>query len=416
MKSSLLTIIAFAFFSIVHAQSNYQKATIITNNSEKLNGWVNYKEWNQSPTVISFKTDPENSEIKKYTVKDISYLEVQNMEYYERFYVSISTDKREPLSELTVGPDNSQIKDTVFLKIIQKGKSIDLYSYRDKIKTRYYIKEKGKDNPEELTYKKYMDSKNPDRLVTVEDFKHQLIEVAKGTKANTSTLLELLLTTEYKEKDIARITDLINGSTSKSYPLNKPPKTSFYVGAALSSSKASYDGDHVLAANATNKISYFPKLTMGIDFRNNPFIGKLLIRFDLSFTGAKHEMSTVTEGVGKTTHSFNQYTGSLTPQVIYNFYNSDRLKVNAGLGISLNVSQYSNNKKQFENYKNQEVDDMNEVDLESFWIAVPVRIGTVVKKKYEVYAQYNYPISSITNYTIYSISVTTWQVGFNYLF
>lgn len=416
MKLSLLTLIALNFFFVTKAQSNYQKATIISNNSEKLHGWVNYKEWAKSPTVISFKTDRENGDARKYTVKEISYLEVQDMEYYERFYVNISIDKREPIAELSTGPDNAAIRDTVLLKIIQKGNVVDLYAYKDNIKTRYYLKEKGKDSAVELMYKKYMDPKENIKIVTVAGFKNQLIEAAKGSKVNTSDLLALLLNTEYKEKDIARITHLINGGKSQPYPLHKPSKTSFYAGIAFSSSTAFYEGEHPLAKDATHQTSYFPKLSLGIDFRNNPFIGKLLIRLDLSFTGARQEISKVDEGVGKTTHSFNQYTGSFTPQVIYNFYNSDPLKFNAGAGLSLNLSQYSNNIKQFENYKNHEVEDMKKMDLSGFWVAVPVRIGTVLNKKYEVYAQYNYPVSAITNYTNYSISVTSWQVGFNYSF
>jgi hypothetical protein len=416
MKSSLLTIIALSIFSIAQAQSNYQKATIVTNNLEKLHGWVNYKEWNQSPTTVSFKADLQSAEVRKYTVKEISYLEVENMEYYERFYVSISTDKISPLSELSYGPDNKVIHDTVLLKIIQKGKSVDLYSYRDKIKTRYYLKEQGKDNPVELVYKKYVDTRNSSNVVTVEEFKNQLIEAAKNSKVNTSNLLDLLLATKYEERDIARITNLINGGKSQAFPLNKPSMTTFYAGIALSSSKATYDGDNALANSPTNKISYFPKLTLGIDFRSNPFIGKLIFRFDLSFTGANYEISKVVEGTGKTTHSFNQYTGSLTPLVIYNFYNSDKLKVNAGVGFSLNLSQYSNNKKQFDNFHNPAWSNEDEVKLRSFWIALPIRLGVVFNKKYEVYGQYNYPFSSITDYMNYSISVKSWQVGFNYLY
>ena len=416
MKSSLLTIIALSIFSIAQAQSNYQKATIITNNSGKLNGWVNYKEWNQSPTTVSFKPDLQNAEVRKYTVKEISYLEVENMEYYERFYVSISTDKIGPLSELSYGPGNAAIHDTVLLKIIQKGKSVDLYSYRDNIKNRYYIKEQGKDNPVELIYKKYVDTRNSSNVVTVGEFKNQLIEAAKNSKVNTSNLLDLLLATEYEESDIARITDLINGGKGQAFPLNKPSMTTFYAGIALSSSKATYDGDNALANNPTNKTSYFPKLTLGIDFRRNPFIGKLIFRFDLSFTGANYEISKIVEGTGKTTHSFNQYTGSLSPQVIYNFYNSDKLKVNAGVGFSLNLSQYSNNKRRFDNFQNPAWSNEDKVKLRSFWIALPVRLGAVFNKKYEVYAQYNYPFSGVTNYLNYSISVKSLQVGFNYLF
>jgi hypothetical protein len=260
-----------------------------------------------------------------------------------------------------------------------------------------------------------MDAKNSN-VVTVEGFKNQLIEVAKNSPTNTSNLLELLLNTKYEEKDLARVTDLINGGKSQPFPLTKPSTTSFYVGIALSSSKATYDGDNALANGPTNKTSYFPKLTMGIDLRSNPFIGRLIFRFDLSFTGANYEISKVEESVGKTTHSFNQYTGSLTPQAIYNFYNSDKIKVNAGLGFSLNFSQYSNNKKQFDNFHNPAWSNEDKVKLRSFWIALPVRIGAVFKKKYEVYAQYNYPFSSITDYMNYSISVKSWQVGFNYLF
>lgn len=416
MKSFVIAIFTLLYFITAQAQPNYQKATVTTRNGEKQQGWINFKEWNQNPRSISFKSDKNKNEPTKYTVSDINSFEVVGLEQYERYPVKVSTDNVNPVSGLSLGPVNTSVDDTVFLKVIRKGKTVNLYSYTDNLKTRYYIKGKEDSTPVELVYKRYMHPNHSNKEVSDEQYKNQLISASKQSQnIDMAELLGVLRTTRYMQTDLGKVADMINHRQHQS-DASGPSPFRFYVGAALYSSQASYSGDHALATGATNKTSFYPKVAVGVDILNKPAIGRLVYRFDVSFTGGKYEMTKVEEGDGKTTHSFDMFMLSFTPQVIYNIYNTEGFKLNAGAGVSANLSFYSNNKKTFENYKNPNYGRSEEVELKGFWVSIPLRIGAVFNKKYEVYGQYNYGLSSITSYTNYAIAVNGWQVGFNYLF
>lgn len=416
MRLLLLVLLILNTTLIGHAQANYQKATITKNNGEKLQGWINYKDGKRNPESISFKEQLKSSETRTYTVNDISAFEIQQMERFERFKVRISMDKQRPIEELTTGPDYSYNEHAVFLKVIRKGKHLDLFSYEDRIKIRYYVRGKEDEVPVELVYKKYLDPRHSGKQVTNEEYKAQLALLSKRDKINMAGLLELLQVTAYTEKSLSKVVDMVNGRNGQHSQTHKPSATHFYAGIGLNVSKAAYRGSNVLAEHADNKTSFFPKAAVGVDIWNNPFTGRLVFRFDLSLAGAKHEISQSTAGVGKTLHRFDQYTLTLAPQVLYNIYNSSNCKINAGVGIGLNLSMYSNNKRTFDDFMMPERGYREEVSLEGFWLTVPLRIGSLLQKKYEVYAQYNYAVSSITNYNNYAISVSAWQLGFNYHF
>lgn len=417
MKSILLSILALTLSWAAWSQANYKKATVITNNAEKLHGWINYKEWDGNPAVISFKTNSDQGKATKYTVRDIRYFEIEGMEYYERFPVTISMDKRAPVSELSHGADNRTIRDTVMLKIIQKGKSVDLFSYRDGIKIRYYLKEHDAEIPVELIYKRYLQPENNSRIKTAETFKNQLLETSrKIAGVNAPEILKYIMASSYSEKDMARIARMMNKGSVQRFAIHKPSPVHVYAGLAFSSSRAAYEGTNPLTTGAANKTSNFPKLTLGMDVLNNPFIGRLIFKFDLSLTGANYAISKTTDEQYVTTHTFRQYTGSISALVLYNLYNTDRFKLNLGAGFSANVSKYDHNKVQIDDLKHPDWGRTEERKLRGLWVALPVRVSAVVQKKVEIYAQYNYPFSSISDYVYYAIHINSFQVGFNYFF
>lgn len=120
---------------------------------------------------------------------------------------------------------------------------------------------------------------------------------------------------------------------------------------------------------------------------------------------------------GAITHSFNRYSFGFTPQVIYNLYNSAALRFNMGTGINVMYSTYSNNTYEAKYTTNPglggNVEYSDKIKLEPLGFAIPVRVGILAGSRFDIYAQYNIPITATTSYAFYSIRVNSGQLGVN---
>ncbi len=160
-----------------------------------------------------------------------------------------------------------------------------------------------------------------------------------------------------------------------------------------------------------------PKITAGFDLFVNPYVRKQILRLDLSFASAGNKVSKPagTDG-GYISHNFNQYTFACCPQIIYNIYNSSKLRVNAGAGFSANYSLYRNSVyEQKYTLPGGKFDYEMPVDMETFWFSIPVRAGATLSDRLDVYAQYAVLSSPVAIRTAYSVKVTNWQIGANIL-
>ena len=71
MQYQVLKILLFLLINnVCLAQSNFIKAKIISNQSDTLAGYIDYKEWIKSPTEISFKKELSSSTLS-YSVNDL---------------------------------------------------------------------------------------------------------------------------------------------------------------------------------------------------------------------------------------------------------------------------------------------------------------------------------------------------------
>jgi len=171
----------------------------------------------------------------------------------------------------------------------------------------------------------------------------------------------------------------------------------------------------------SNNNSVFPKLTGGIDFMPNKVNQKLFFRLELTATGEKHNLYSTANNSGYTgtslsnTLNYSQFTISATPEIIYNIYNTVKLKAFAGAGFSFNNAFY-NNYKTVTNFSNISTLVQNKYpDLLNTFVSFPLKAGILLNKKIEVYGAYAFPVQ-LTQYTDFSSSVKSYQIGFNYLF
>jgi len=413
MKRSLLLLLSgipvFCF-----AQSNFQKGYVVTNNQDTLRGYIDYVEQTKNPTSITFKTALE-SQTQTFGTADCSAFSINEMEAYQRFDVEVSLSKID-LANLSVGPDKTTEKRNVFLKVEQAGRNVTLLSYTDKIKKRFYLLEKGSVTPYELVRGMYLKAANDNMMMEDIEFRRQLSLVMNkfdvGTEAERSKLAVLT----YDEPSLIKLVAKIN---DQKIAKSKYKSTRFFVGIGMNANKGYYRGQNDMASSdAHNKSSYTPYLSVGIDAFANPAIRKLIYRMELSLSTSKNEVSLVSDGkYGQSvTHQFDQVTVSFLPQLIYNIYNKEHLKVFLGGGAGVNLSGYTNNKEITKSFFRQEVTvEENKTDLEKINFSIPLSAGVVLHKKIEILAGYNFS-SSITNYQNFSINIQRYKIGVNYLF
>ncbi|NRF39895.1 outer membrane beta-barrel protein [Pedobacter foliorum] len=406
MKRSLLALFwVLPFLSV--AQSNFQKGYVVTNSKDTLRGYIDYKESALNPSSIKFKDNPE-SKPRTLTIDECTAYSIDSLEKYERYIVSVSTS-REELSNILVGRDSSFRIDTVLLKVLNRGKNVTLFSYKDDIKKRYYIMDKNEVKPVELVRNFYFKPDQPGRMLTENVYVRQLR--SKMRLFIVPDLLDerILLRVNYGDKDLLKVIYKINDEQPVK---SKFPASRFFAGTGLNISQARYNGGHLLAgSDAKSKTSYMPLITTGIDFFSNPSIGKLIYRVELSLLMSKNEISSSVQR-----HSFDQLSVAATPQVIYNFYNSNRIKVFGGIGFSLNLSSYSNNETAVYNPFKMRMDVTKDfVDMQNFNFSYQGTAGVVLNKKIEISLGY-IGSAAITNYTFYSVTMQRYKVGVNYLF
>jgi len=413
MKRFLL-FLSFAVPFLATAQSNFRKGYILNNSNDTIKGYVNYREHSSNPVSVQFREQPEGK-TQVFDVKNCAGYGVDGLEYLERYRVDISNGKV-MVGDLSLGPDSTFRTESIFLKVLTEGKNVTLYSYQDQLKTRFYIKEKGSAVPAELIYQIYLDVERTSSMIKEKKYAGQLMDIIKKYQEATPALYKRLRALPYSESDLLSVVNLINDQHQEK---SKYQKVRLFGGAGLNVSKVNYSGEKELAgAGARNKVSYSPLVSAGMDIFANPAIGKLIYRLELSAVRSKTDISVDTEVPASAVlgHSFEQYIFSLTPQLIYNLYNTTPLKIFVGAGFGANFSSYSNNVSTRYNSIRQELNvTEDEVSLEGFHMSFPFRAGAVLNKKIEISAVY-IPRSSLTNYAFFDIGIQRFTFGINYLF
>lgn len=411
MKRTLITLLLALPISAT-AQINLKNGYVVKNSGDTVKGYVNFKERSQNPKSVNFRIQPNGLE-QAFTIRDCKAFAIDKFESYRRAVVKISLSDVQ-IGHLSSGVDTSSKTDTVFLKILADGKNVTLYSYTDKIKKRFYIQDKNSSVANELIRNVYNHPSDGKLVITDNVFAKQLKEIIE--KYGAQTEVASLEGVKYSDKELKTIVYAIN---KKEYIDQKIKATRFFSGVGLNVSKGYYKGNIDFTNEAAMvKTSYFPMITGGVDLFANPNTKKLVYRVELSLLISKNEISTTTNDVSRAaiSHSFNQFTVALTPQLLYNFYNADKLKVFGTLGAALNFSSYSNNVSSRTNsFRNETTVTPNEVKIESFNFAPQATAGVVLNNKIEISAGYSLP-SIIASFAAYDLYMKRYRLGINYFF
>src|SRR5436190_21869119 len=166
-------ILLFCFLSLSgFAQKNLKEAVAVFNNADTTRGFIDYGEWLTNPSFILFTPD-RNTATKRFGINGLSYFEVMGQVQYKRYTVRVSLDNGS-ISTFS-DKDTSSATRTVFLKIIQTGKNVSLFSYRDDLKRRLYILSGNENVPMELLNSKYMLN---GQVTEEKEYRSALLEIA----------------------------------------------------------------------------------------------------------------------------------------------------------------------------------------------------------------------------------------------
>jgi hypothetical protein len=216
MKLLYLTIATLlSLSSLAVAQSNYKSGFAVTLKGDTLYGTIDPHDLHGSPKKVKFNTTAGNNAMV-LTPHNTRHIEVNGDHAYERYAGFITLDhisEQQVLNER----DTSMRLDTVFLKVLQKGEKLSLYSFSDHIKTRFYITEKDGEMPVELGYRLYYDSGKVNvytgkgRTVSEDTYMTQLYNIALKHGLMTPDMQHKIEWLRYTKSYILEVVNKING-------------------------------------------------------------------------------------------------------------------------------------------------------------------------------------------------------------
>lgn len=406
----LLTIsLLFPLFS--NAQSNYKPGYVVTLKGDTLKGFIDYREWDANPGSIDFKRSPEETGVNKFTPENASYFSITNLESYRRYEGPISTD---PVADVNLNRDTSFRMGTVFLKVIEKGDKLALYSYKDDIKQRFFIGEQPDYSPHELIFRVYGAN-------TEYTYRKQLSAQAQINGELDQDMIVTIGRAEYDQDDILDIVSRINHISKADYAKSHYSGSAidFFAGLGVNMQNTSTSASTVYySSGGTGSTSIKPAIFFGMNLFANPATKALQFRLELSASqGSFKSLYTLKTYPYKPTEaSFNTTNFAVSPEVIYNFYNSDNLKVFAGAGISILFSSYSNSYFGTQNHDGSE-SDIAANDPYAFNNQNTTFLGTVgveFDKHIQIFANYQGSIP-VTKGGYFGLSSSAIQAGVVYL-
>jgi len=199
---------------------------------------------------------------------------------------------------------------------------------------------------------------------------------------------------------------------------DKEPKSVAFFAAAGVNIETSATGNTSPYHNAGGKnyTSYLPVISGGLNIATDPDYQKVFIRLEVSAAFSKYnsEYNNMTEPYVPVRASFSATDISLNPQVIYNFYNAENLKIYLGAGVSVATSVYSK-----VHYGPQNPKDYfpvhNDYDFVSFDTRALLKAGVQINKKVELF--FNYLTNAErTNRGYFQLNKSNDHIGVVYLF
>lgn len=379
---------------IVFAQPNYHEGYVLKNNGDTLKGFINYREWAYSPVTVEFKTSKNDGAVQEFNPNTIKGFQVTGFETFASFVGLISMNKN-IFPDIPSNLDTTRQPGAIFLKQVTTGDHITLYLNNEVGKNRFFIAEKN-DVPVELKYYEYYGASRSDEVFD-NLFRGQLLLLIYKYKNGDTRLMNDLEQVKFNEPDLKSVVDKINNvdpskRVNKASSENRVSIFRLFAGLGATNTTTSYNylasttGSDVNGGVGFNynyltlhSTTLSPKINVGLDIFTNPNVQQFIFRVELSYWYANasfnENINDVNGSVNVTSFSFAQHNFSFIPQLLYNVYNTDKIKIYLDAGASINFSSYTS-KGQIP------------IDVKSLWAYFPFQAGFVLNKKTEVYFMY----------------------------
>jgi hypothetical protein len=409
----LLFVLAMPFCAL--SQANYRKGSITDNNAQTISGYINYGEWDLNPKYVEFKTNKDDKVVQKIYPSTIKSFVIDGQDQYYTYAGPISLN-RVNYPNLAYTIDTTTKTADVFFKLIATGEHLSLYAYSDSLKIRYFIQEKQA-QPFELSYQNYFDASGTNML-TSKRYLSQLSFLANKYAKGNSALINKIEKAGYNSDDITAVVNTINGSpVNNKLAKHHSIHTSYFIGAAFNTTHTAFEGNTDLTTGGKSTASA-PKFDLGIDFFTNPSIQRFIFRVDLSYYHINPTLTGIvyssTSGQFTDAYSFDQSVIVLTPQVIFNIYNTDAFKFFVGAGMGFNFTSNKNVTYRYVGVFNKDIS--TSYALLEQWSSFPLQAGVVLNKRVELFASYTVGLSYLTGAGDIVLYTDAYTAGIHYLF
>jgi len=414
--------------SVLFAQSNFKPGYIVGFKGDTTKGFIDYREWSFNPGSINFKSSPDDKQAKHLTVGDISYFEVTGLEAYRLYSGPITMDDPNHVNE---SRDTSIKTGAFFLKILQKGRRVTLYSYTDEVKTRFFIQEERR-QPNELIYRTYLaaDETSPDkrRQVTENIYFRQLSIVADKYHLLDGAMQSEIRHADYYKQNLLKIVSRINNLSKSEYreKYNEKTKINFFVSGALGMVSIKPYGNYATVGGKAAS-SVFPALSFGVNMWADHNTGRIRFLLEGMISGNKYNSIYIYTGSPyvPVRYSYKDTWLAISPQLVYNYYDTKAFKAFFGVGLTFTKHNYSGTYDI--NYQNTQVTNaplksdnfLNNQGGSSFFdtfnLPVTFKAGMCFGEKIEIFARYFTPYKVSPSY-YFSLNTTNTQIGLCYLF
>ena len=416
-KISILFVLVFCA-AIAYSQKNLQAAYIVNNNNDTIHGFINYKEWFRNPTDVSFSESKETS-AKKYSIHDIQSFSISGKELYRRYIVKISMGK-DLINEMTFR-DTTSRTDTVFLKVLHEGKFAQLFSYTDEVKSRLFISSADNTTPVELKNTEYI---TEGQVTSEKEYRDTLLALAKKYAPANSDLQAKIYAAGFYKDDILDILFTLNGiNKTNEQTETKREKASivrFFAGLGLNKARIKMEGDNRYI-NKTSSGTVAPLFAAGFDILLNPYIGRLFLRTEFSYSSAKTDAYAYKEYFASKENYYlklKQNNLAIYEMINFNLYNGKNFKYFIGAGAGFNFSSYPQNQETF--IREASTDTTTNVNndyiayIKKFWLNGIIRTGVTIRNL-DLAVAYT-TNGNISNYVSYGANVSSFRLQVNYIF
>jgi hypothetical protein len=378
-----------AFPSIIFAQSNYQQGYVLKNNGDTLKGYIKYPESGYSPVSIEFKVSKADKAVRQFTPLDVKAFQITGFEDYVSYVGTISTNKN-VIPNLPYGLDTSTTNGAVFLKPLITGRRITLFYDNEPSKNRFFIAETNGPTDELKYYPYYEGATNG--IVEHNIYRGQLLLYNNKFNGGNPQLVSKINDVMFNEADLERIVNLINDDgvdkPNKGINANKKPSgVRLFAGVGANSITTKYTYSSFNPSIPANSVQYSnsvtPKISLGADFFINPSVQRLIFRVELSYSYSNnrfdHSVPAENTTIKSYSLAFTQRTITVTPQVLFNIYNKNKLKIYIDGGVSDNNTSTPNSNPIVSNGFSSDY----LYKFTPFWANYSLQAGVVLDKKIE---------------------------------